>query len=367
MKRFKHLAFFLSFAIFLCSASLDARKLEQLVPSNNEEINREKLLLLLSGEWVSRALYVAVKLEIADYLQSGPKTAQELAALTKSNPESLSRILHMLAGFDVFNEIAPNTFSNTEMGILLTKSNPETLHHLTLFYGGVIHQSMDSLLDSVQTGTPAFQLTFNQPVFSYFKENPLAKALFQKSMKEKSMAVIRSALAQYDFTPFKTIYDIGGGYGHFMQALLSHCSHLQGALFELPEVITSIKEQNPGWENNRCELISGDFFKSLPKEGDLYLLKSVLHDWDDKQCKQILTNCHQAMDSHSRLLIIEVVLKPKDESIYANCMDVLMLAVTGGKERSLNDFEQMLDKTGFVIERVYPTSTEFSILEVKKK
>lgn len=201
-------------------------------------------------------------------------------------------------------------------------------------------------------------------ISSYYL-TPIAKTL--KLFFPKSMAVIRSALAQYDFTPFKTIYDIGGGYGHFMQALLSHCSHLQGALFELPEVITSIKEQNPGWENNRCELISGDFFKSLPKEGDLYLLKSVLHDWDDKQCKQILTNCHQAMDSHSRLLIIEVVLKPKDESIYANCMDVLMLAVTGGKERSLNDFEQMLDKTGFVIERVYPTSTEFSILEVKKK
>lgn len=367
MKLFKQLGFFLSLTVFLCSASLDARLLEQLAPSNNEEINREKLLLLLSGEWVSRALYVSVKLEIADYLQSGPKTAQELAALTKANPESLSRVLHMLAGFDVFNEVAPNTFSNTEMGMLLTKSNPETLHNLAVFYGEVIHTSLDSLLDSIQTGTPAFQLTFNQPVFSYFKENPLKKALFQKSMKEKSMAVIRSALAHYDFTPYKTIYDIGGGYGHFMETLLSRYSHLKGALFELPEVIASIKEQNPELGNNRCELISGDFFKSLPKKGDLYLLKSVLHDWDDKQCEQILSNCHQAMDSNSRLLIIEVVLKPKGESIYANCMDVLMLAVTGGKERSLNDFEQMLDKTGFVIERIYPTSTEFSILEIKKK
>lgn len=119
--------------------------------------------------------------------------------------------------------------------------------------------------------------------------------------------------------------------------------------------------------NRRLQLCAGDFFASVPKGGDAYILKSVLHDWDDTKAEQILKNCYLAMDSNSRLLIVEVVLLPKDQSVYANCMDVLMLAITGGKERTLASFEQMLDKSGFILERVYSTSTEFSILEARKK
>lgn len=357
------------FAIVILSrvVTLDAAVSSQPIAVISEEADREKLLLLMSGEWVARALYVTTKLEIADCLKSGPKTVEELAQITNANPESLYRILHMLAGFAVFEEIAPNTFANTKMSALLAKADPHTLHSLAIFYGEDIHKSLDELLTSIQTGTPAFELAFKQPVFNYFRENPPRKALFQESMKEKSQAVIQSALSQYDFSPFNTIYDIGGGHGHFMQAILSYYPTHQGVLFELPEVVASVKQYNPSLEKNHCALIAGDFFKSLPEGGDLYLLKSVLHDWDDEKCCQILSNCHRAMDTHSRLLIIEVVLKPKDLSLYANCMDVLMLAITGGKERSLDHFQQMLDKTGFVLEHVYPTSTEFSILEVKKK
>ena len=131
-------------------------------------------------------------------------------------------------------------------------------------------------------------------------------------------------------------------------------------------MIATIRQRTPQIENNNCTLAPGDFFESVPRGGDVYLLKSVLHDWDDEKCSKILKNCHLAMDVNSRLLIIEVVLQPKEQSIYANCMDVLMLAVTGGKERSLASFKQMLENSGFVLEHVYQTATEFSILEVKK-
>jgi hypothetical protein len=330
------------------------------------EIQREKLLLLMSGEWVSRGIYVATKLQIADHLNPQCKSIDELAELTQSNSESLYRLLHMLAGFGIFEEISPSVFANTDASYLLAKSHPDSLNALSLFYGEDIHKSWEELLPAVQLGMPAFQLTFHQPVFNYFKENPARAALFQEAMKEKSMAVIKSALSTYDFSPYGSVYDIGGGYGQFMRALLQTHPNLYGTIFELPEVINTIKQQMPQLENAHCKLESGDFFTSVPKGGDVYLLKSVIHDWSDAESEKILKNCHLAMHENSRLLIVEVVLQPKDQSVYANCMDVLMLAITGGKERSLQSFKQMLERSGFTLEHVYSTSTEFSILEAKK-
>lgn len=326
---------------------------------------REKLLSLLAGEWVSRGLYVATKLELADHLQLGPKTIEELAQLSQANPQALYRLMHMLSGFGVFEEIKKDLFANTDASLLLVKNRPDSLHALSLFYGEDISQSMKELLHCVHTNIPAFQLQFQQPVFSYFKENPERASLFQEAMKEKSMAVIQSALSAYDFSRFKSVYDIGGGHGQFLKALTQYYPKVNGLLFELPEVIRSLEKR--GEEFLRSKLTAGNFFEEVPKGGDAYILKSVLHDWEDAQAEKILTNCYQAMHPESKLLLVEVVLQPKDQSLYANCMDVLMLAITGGKERSLSSFEQMLEKTGFVLEKVYPTGTEFSILEARKK
>jgi hypothetical protein len=334
---------------------------------SSQEKARENLLLLLSGEWVSRALYVVTKLEIAEYLQDGPKPIKEIAAFSQSNPESLQRILHMLSSFGIFEEQEGGNFANNEASALLSKSNPDSLHSLSTFYGEDIHEAWDQLLKSIATGTPAFQLSFKQPVFGYFKEHPDRAVLFQEAMKEKSTAVIKSSLSAYHFGQFNSIYDIGGGYGHFLLAILKKYPHLNGIVFDVPEVIDTICKRNPQILQEQCKLCSGDFFDSVPKGGDAYLLKSVLHDWEDSKAEEILKNCYQAMGQNSKLLIVEVVLLPKDQSIYANCMDVLMLAITGGKERSLASFAQMLDRSGFILEHVHPTSTEFSILEARKK
>ncbi len=365
MKQFsvyRHLSFVLCFCTFL-TGLLSAHAA---APQATEKA-RENLLMLLSGEWVSRALYVVTKLEIADFLQKGPKTSQEIANFTGASSDSLQRVLHMLAGFGIFEEQDVGTFTNNEASALLSKSHPDSLYALSLFYGEDIHTALDQLLKSVNSGTPAFQHAFKQPVFAYFKEHPERAALFQEAMKEKSTAVVKSSLLAYNFGKFNTIYDIGGGYGHFMLALLSKYPHLNGMVFDVPEVIDAIPQKNGQILQTPSKLYAGDFFDAIPKGADAYLLKSVLHDWDDAKAEQILKNCYLAMDQSSRLLIVEVVLLPKDQSLYANCMDVLMLAITGGKERSLDSFSKMLDKAGFVIEHITPTSTEFSIIEAKKK
>lgn len=328
---------------------------------DNMDSHREHILKLFSGEWISRGIYAAVKLNISDILETGPKSIDELSMIASADTTSLYRLLHLLAGHGIFQEISHGVFANTQASSLLAKNHPHSLYSLCLFYGEDIHQAWDALLPSIQTGTPAFQLTFNQPVFQYFKNNPQRAALFQAAMKDKSQAVISSSLVAYDFSPFNTIYDIGGGQGQFLTALLNDYPNISATLFDLPEVIEKLPEIH-----HNIVTYSGDFFNEVPYGGDLYILKAVLHDWDDEHAVHILKNCHKAMDNMSRLLIVEVVLQPEDQSLYANSMDLLMLAITGGKERTLSSFEDMLHKAGLSLEKVYSTSTEFSILEVKK-
>lgn len=326
-----------------------------------QEEGRQKLLSFFAGEWVSRGLYAVTKLEIADHLQSGPKSAEELALLSHANRDSLSRLLKMLSSFSIFEEVSPDVFANTEVSCLLTKNNPDTLRALSLFYGEDIHKAWLEIAPSLQSGTPAFELVFKEPVFSYFKRHPERFLLFQEAMKEKSRAVIHSALSNYNFGQFHSVCDVGGGYGQFIHALLHKYQGMSGMVFELPEVIAKIHP-----ESNRCQLVNGDFFISIPKGQDAYLLKSVIHDWDDEKAEKILKNCYEAMHADSRLLLIEVILQSDEKKSYAQCMDFLMHAITGGKERSLDSIRRLLENAGFMIENIYPTATEFSILEAKK-
>lgn len=325
-----------------------------------QEIGRDQLLSIVGGEWIASSLYVANELEVADLLQSGPKSADEIALAVHAEKDSVNRILRLLASVGIFEEMQEGVYSNNEASQLLVKNNPFTLHDTIRFYGQFVHPVFDDLLPSVQTGVTAFEIKNKEAVFPYLKSHPAQAHLFHAAMREKSKAVIASSLASYDFSPYKTLYDIGGGQGHFMLALLNQYPHMQGTLFDLPEVIAKNSAQNP-----RLALVSGDFFQSIPKGGEAYLLKSVLHDWDDEKAAAILKNCHTAMDKGSHLILVEYVLMPKGE-LYAKCMDVLMLAMVGGKERTLSAYEVLLTQAGFKLKKVYPTQTEFSILVAEK-
>ncbi len=365
-------SFYLPFGIiFLHASTLQSEdispKTYAAIQPPVHDLGREKLLTCLAGEWVSRCLYVATRLEIADHLQQGPKSAKELAQLSYADPDSLHRILRLLASVDIFQEDEEGIFSNNQVSNLLAKNHPQSLHALSLFYGEEIHSSWTELLESIRMGIPAFEIVHQQPLFAYFKDHPFDALLFQEAMKEKSKAVIQSALTAYDFGKFQSIYDIGAGHGQFMQALLDRYPHMTGLVFDLKEVIETLPLKNSSLPKNRCRLVGGDFFISIPQGGDVYILKSILHDWNDEEANKILKNCYQAMTSNSRLLIVEVILFPKQRAAYAKCMDVLTLTVTGGKERTLASFEQILNRAGFKIESIYSTSTEFSIIEACKK
>lgn len=325
---------------------------------------REKLLTLVAGEWVAKSLYAAAEFDIAGYLLEGPKNVQELSKLTQCDEENLYRLLRMLASIGVFHEEEGRFFSNTEASELLAKDHPQSLRGLTLFYREEMSQSWDRVSDCVKKGKPAFDLEFGQSVFEYFRTHPDAAAHFNLAMKEKSKAVIGSCIKSFDFSKFSSVYDIGGGMGQFLTALLNKHPHMRGLLYELPEVVASAKN-NLGKEP-RCSLLSGDFFQHVPADGDVYLLKSILHDWNDRDAARILEKCREAMPAHAKLIIIEPLLTAPNYREAAKMMDVHMMVITGGKERTLQDFKNLLDRAGFSIDSITPTETEFSILQASK-
>jgi len=336
-----------------------------LLISAEKSVERQKVLSLVAGEWVAHGVYAAAKFDIAGHLWDGPKSAAELANLTGTNEENLYRLMRFLASIDVFKEEPNRHFSNTETSALLAQQHPETLRTLVLFYSGEMSRSFDQLAACVKEGKAAFELTYQQPVFNYFKDHPAAAKRFNEAMKDKSQIVITSCLSSYDFGKFSKVYDIGGGTGHFLSTLLKKNPSMRGLLFDVPAVI---KDAQPNLADfgQRCAAIAGDFFKSVPSDGEAYLLKSVIHDWNDADALKILKQCHKAMPARGTLVLIEPIIHSANEQEYAKCMDVYMMAITGGKERTRKDFEELLKQAGFRIDTVVQTDTEFAIIEAKK-
>ena len=319
---------------------------------------REELLNLLGGEWVSQGIYAAARLDIATHLQKGPKSASELASLAQVDEKALYRVLSMLASRGVFEERENRVFANTSVSERLASKHPETLKSLALFYGEEIRLSFQELLSSVKTGRPAFNEVFQEPVFEYFKTHPERAALFQSAMAEKTKAVTQSVIEKIRFEG--TLCDVGGGKGHLLHEILKANTALQGIHFDLPEVVASLPEPP-----SRVKLEGGSFFDSIPK-ADSYLLKSILHDWQDKEALEILKTFHKSMPDHGRIYVIELVMQSVTGD-YAKLVDVLMLVVTGGCERTLTEYQELFEKSGFELKRVFNTGTEFRILEVGKK
>lgn len=346
--------------------ALDAKTQPSSSKQQRVEKAREDLLMLLSGEWISRGVYIVAKLEIANQLIDGPKSVETLATKANCNPDALNRIMHMLAGFDVFEEIAPGVYTNSEISEQLAHGTPDSMQSFAVFYGEDIHTSIEGLMGCVKTGIPGFETLFKEPVFSFFTNKPERGLLFQHAMTDLSTGVIKSAVDVYPFSQFKSVYDIGSGHGALLRAILERNPQVKGLAFDLPEAI-EVAKNDLLLSVKGCDFVAGNFFESVPEGGDAYILKAIIHDWNEQQAENILKVCHKAMPKDGKLLLIEVILMPKDESVYANCLDIIMLNITGGRERTLEDFSNLLGKAGFEIEKLVPTSTEYTIIQAKKK
>jgi hypothetical protein len=326
----------------------------------------EVLRRMVLGYRVSRAIHVAAVLGIADLLADGPWGVDDLAAETGTHGPSLYRLLRLLASEGIFTEVAPRRFGLTPLAELLRADVPGSQHALAVWDGtACVWDAWGNVLHALRTGQSAFEHTFGQPHFAYLAEHPDKAAAFDAYMVEQTSRASRAILDAYDFSGLSTIVDVGGGRGALLAAILSAYPAANGILFDQPAVVAEASALlAQAGVADRCQVVGGDFFVAVPDGGDVYLLRLVLHDWDDERCVAILRTCRRAMAPEARLLVVEPLLPPGDEPSYGKYQDIQMLVMLpGGRERTEDEHRALLDAAGFRLTRVVPIASELSVVE----
>lgn len=327
----------------------------------------DQMLGMISGFWTARAVYIAAKLGIADRLADQPQTAAELADATGTHAPALYRVLRALASVGLFSEDPTGRFTLTPVGATLRSGVPGSLRAFAISEAGEDHYTAWSdLLYSVQTGKIAFDHVFGVSVWDYYGSHPENAAVFNESMTGITQMVEGAVLEGYDFSPYRKIVDVGGGHGGLLSAILKTNPQSKGVLYDAPSVVEGAKHRlAEAGLAERCDTVGGDFFKAVPEGGDLYLLKWIIHDWDDDRCLTILKNCRRAMPAGARLLLIESVIPPGDTPSLGKFVDLVMLVMTGGKERTEGEFRELLATAGFRLSRVVPTRSPSAVIEAE--
>ena len=324
-----------------------------------------QMMQMITGYWVSQCIYVAAKLAIADHLTT-PQTYEVIALNTGANPKALYRVLRALASVGIFTETELGTFAMTPLAELLRSDSPQTLSPTAIMMGEPEHyQSWGNLLHSVKTGDPAFDQYFGKGVFEHFGTNPEAAKIFERCMDNFSQVELRAIAPTYDFSEFKVLVDVGGGYGELLATILQKHPDSQGILFDEKYVIdNAITTLDKHGISDRCQLVSGSFFESVPSGGDAYLLKHIVHDWDDERAIAILRNCQQAMNADSKILVIEQVVPSGNNPAAAKLLDINMLVMCpGGKERTASEYEYIFEQAGLKLLRIIPTAEDIHLVE----
>jgi hypothetical protein len=329
----------------------------------------EAMLRLISGFWISRAIYILAKLGIADHLSDKAKTADELAIVTQTHAPSLYRVLRALASVGVLTEDSKHRFALTPVSATLKTDAPGSLRAFaTVELGEEHYPAWGELLHSVRTGEIAFDHSYGMPVWQFFVENPGNAKTFNDAMTGMTAAVNDAVMSCYDFSSIRRIVDVGGGHGALITSILKANPQMRGILFDGPPVVDGARTriQAEGIAD-RCEVVGGDFFRSVPAGGDAYILKWIIHDWDEESSTEILKNCHEAMKENGKLLLVEAVVPPGSEPHFSKFIDLNMLVMTGGRERTEEEYRKLLAVAGFRLTRIIPTPSAMSVVEARRE
>lgn len=325
------------------------------------------MIQFVTGFWTSRAVFVAAKLGIADLLQSGPKTAQELAEATGTHAPSLYRILRALTSAGLFKRESDDRFALTPLSETLVTGVPGSVRWFIVSELGQEHYpAWGNLLHSVKTGEIAFDNFFGMDIWQYFARNPADAAVFNDSMSGMTAAANEAITSVYDFSQFSKVIDIGGGHGGLITSILQKNPQTKGVLFDAPVVIEGARPKlESAGVAERCETVAGDFFRAVPEGGDAYVMKWIIHDWEDEKAIRILKNCRQHMQPNNRLIIVDCVVPENDEPDFSKTFDLNMMVMTGGKERTAAEFRALLTAAGFELLRVIPTDVPTCVVEAQ--
>lgn len=317
---------------------------------------------------MAKAVCVAAELQIADHLAAGPRGPDDLAQATGSHAPSLHRLLRALVSLDICSERDDGLFELSAMGEPLRSDAPNSLRSWALWYGAYMSPLWDNLRHSVKSGESARKLITGSDDFSHLESDAGAAAIFNRAMAEFTTLIASEVVRVYDFAGMRRIVDVGGGYGALIAAVLRANPAAEGVLFDRPHAMRGARTLLAGEGlSARCELLAGDFFDQVPAAADIYLLKAIIHDWDDERGRLILRNCRRAMPPHGRILIVERILPARFQPSRLHHAiaraDLTMLVALGGRERTEAEFSTLLDSAGFTLTRVIATGLEYSVLE----
>jgi len=324
-----------------------------------------QVYFLSEGIAISTALSLAAELGIADLLAEGPASCEDLAQATSTHAPSLYRVLRLLSGVGVFTEVDSHRFALASLGECLRTGVPGSMRSWVRMTGlRAWHQTYAEALHSVRTGEPAFKLATGAEFFDYFAAHPDESEIFNGAMNDFGEVVSAAVAKAYDFGGITRIADVGGGHGTLIAAILKHYPQMSGVVYELPHVADGAREAIAGAGlSDRCEIVAGDFFQSVPGECDAYILRWIIHDWDHDRALTILRNCRRAMKKTGRLLLVEAIITPGDDLHPGKLLDFVMLTGLGGQERTKEEYAELLGEAGFRLNRIVPTDSHMSVVE----
>lgn len=332
---------------------------------------RQRLRALIDANWTTQAIAAAVRLRLPDLLIDGAQTAEALALKASCHPPSLLRLLRAMTSISILSEREDGCFELTETGRLLGADAPGSLAGWAELCGTSSWVAWGRLHECVRSGTSARRQGSGAGGFDHLARDDAAALLFNRAMVGLSRPVAASVAAEVDFSGVQRVIDVGGGFGELITAILSRHPHVKGVLFDMEHAIARAHDAlATAGVADRCELVAGNFFEAVPPGCDTYLMKTVLHDWDDEQCKSILTNCVKAMPAHARLLIVERVMPerfedlPRDRGVARS--DLNMLVAQDGKERTLQQYQTLLHGAGLRLRESLPLSCGFDVLAAER-
>ena len=339
------------------------------VPGRTDTPVFDRVMQLANGFALSSALYVATKLEIPDLLAKGARPVSELAEATGSNEDALYRVLRALAMVGVFAEIGGRSFALTPVSELLRSDSRGSAKELVLWLGNRFHFHVWAELSySVKTGKPAVEHIYGKPAFEAIESQPDVARDFNAGMTSMSRQLAPAVLEAYDFSGIDTLMDVAGGHGFILCEILTRHPRLKGILFDMPSVVEDPRcAQCLLNVSHRCRTLAGNFFEHVPSGADAYYMQHIIHDWDDEPALKILGNCRQALQGqrNGKLLVVDSVVPETPEPHFAKLLDLEMLLMPGGRERTEKQFRALFAEAGFEITRIAPTRGAESVIEAR--
>lgn len=335
--------------------------------SNKRPKAQELMLGHITGYWISQLVFVAARLGLADALAKGPLSAAVLAKRVGAQAPALHRVLRALASVGVFAETADGRFRLTPAAATLRRDVPGSLRSFAMMMVDEYNwNAWRELLHGVRTGELPFDHVYGMPLFEYLRLHPEEDRVFSESMASISGPENAAVARAYDFSHFDTLVDVGGAHGHLLATVLRRHRRLRGVLYDQAQVVAGARKSGfitaPGIAK-RCAVQGGNFFEEVPAGADAYMMKYIIHDWNDDQAASILSNCRRAMAPGGRVLVVDHVIRTGNAPDWAKLLDINMLVLPGGQERTRDEFAALFKRSGLKLRRVHPTASALSILE----